>query len=102
MGKTERKKIKIELPDISYLNCPNCSSEMVFFERGMRCSQEHKCNFILWNRFAGKKIPQDQMIKLISVKKTDIISGFISKKNGKKFSARIILNNKGRFELKFV
>ena len=75
---------------------------MIFFEKGMRCSKENKCNFILWNRFAGKSLPQDQMIKLLTAKKTDIISDFISKKNGKKFSARIILNNRGRFKLEFI
>ncbi|MGD9202633.1 MAG: topoisomerase C-terminal repeat-containing protein, partial [Chitinispirillia bacterium] len=95
---TEKKKIRIELPDISYLNCPKCHSEMVFFERGMKCSNEDKCDFVLWNHFAGKSLTKDQMIKLLTVKKTDIIDGFVSKKNGKKYSARIVLNNRGELK----
>jgi hypothetical protein len=41
------------------------------------------------------------MIKLLTVKKTDIIDGFVSKKNGKKYSARIVLNNRGELKPEF-
>lgn len=98
---TESQKVKIDLPDISFLNCPKCHAEMVFFERGMRCSKGQTCNFVLWDHFAGKRLPQDQMIKLLTLKKTDIIHGFVSKKNGRNYSARIIINNQGAIKLEF-
>ena len=49
---------------------------------------------------AGVDIPQDQFEKLVTEKRTDIITGFLSKK-GLFFDARLKLNDEYRTEFEF-
>ena len=87
-------KIKFRLHDEPDIKCPKCNAKMVVrFERGYRCEDEEKCGFVLWNRFGGKQLTEDQMIMLLTKRKTGVIKGFISKKNGKKYSAGIIMGD---------
>ena len=41
------------------------------------------------------------MIMLLTEKRTDVIKGFISKKNGKKYAARIIMESGGALKFDF-
>ena len=95
-------KIKFRLNDKSDITCPKCNAKMVLrFERGYRCEDEEKCGFILWNRFGGKQLTDDQMEMLLTERKTDVIKGFISKKSGRRYSARIIMDDRGRLRVHF-
>ena len=60
-----------------------------------------KCDYVLWNRYGGRELTDDQMITLLSKKRTEVIKGFISKKSGKKYAARIIMENGGALKFDF-
>lgn len=99
---SENWKIKFRLNDESDIKCPKCNAKMVVrFERGYRCEDEEKCGFILWNRFGGKQLTEEQMVMLLTERKTGVIKGFISKKNGKKYSARIVISEEGALRVNF-
>ena len=94
-------KIKLRLENKTGLPCPGCGSELLRFERGYRCMDERKCGYILWDRFGGKELTDEQMIMLLTAKKTEIIDGFISKKNGKRYSAKIVMEGAGVLRCEF-
>ena len=57
------------------------------------------CSFYV-GKVAGVDIPEEQFVKLITEKKTDVITGFLSKK-GLFFDARLKLNDEFRTEFEF-
>ena len=98
---TDNWKIKFRLDDESDIKCPKCNENLARFERGYRCMDNKKCDYVLWNRFGGRQLTYDQMIMLLTEKRTDVIKGFISKKNGKKYAARIIMESGGALKFDF-
>lgn len=94
-------KIKFRLHDESDIKCPKCSANLVRFERGYRCMDKEKCGYVLWDRFGGRQLTDDQMITLLTEKRTDVIKGFISKKSGRKYAARIIMGDGGVLSFEF-
>ena len=97
---TDNWKIKFRLNDESDIKCPKCNANLARFERGYRC-MDKKCNYVLWNRFGGRQLTYEQMIMLLTEKRTDVIKGFISKKSGKKYAARIVMENGGALKFDF-
>jgi len=73
--------------------CLICKGKMTEFSKGIKC-ENPECGFIAWNEISGKKIASAQMKKLLSNGKTDKIDGFISTKNGKNFSAVLMIDEK--------
>lgn len=98
---TENWKIAIRLEGESALPCPKCEGMMDRFERGYRCNNELNCDYILWDRFGGKALTADQMKQLITEKRTDIIHGFKRRRDGKFYSARIIMKEEGALDMEF-
>lgn len=80
--------------------CPMCKRGIVFkSEKGYGCSLWRSgCKFFI-GEFCGVKIEEPQIIKLIEEGKTDLITGFKSKK-GNEFDARISYSN-GKMDLIF-
>ena len=77
------------------LKCPKCESPIIKTHFGYKCKNNIKdnvdsCTFFI-GKVAGVEIPEDQFTKLIKEKRTDVISGFLSKK-GLYFDARLKLN----------
>lgn len=99
--KREGKRIKDEIVEVIGV-CPNCNSELVEGERGYYCKnfKEKKCNFYVPKLFLGRKITKEEVLELVSNKKTKLLHGFISK-NKKKFSAYLMLGNDGKVTLSF-
>jgi DNA topoisomerase-3 len=95
-------KIKIRLNGETALKCPTCGDSVQRFDRGYRCNNTEKCDFVLWDRFCGKRLTPAQMEKLIKEKKTDIIHGFLRKKDGKTYSARIVMSKAGELSMEFI
>ena len=86
------------------IKCPKCGGPILKNHFGYRCKNnvrdnQDSCPFYL-GKVAGVEIPEDQFIKLINEKQTDVISGFLSKK-GLFFDARIKLNDECRTEFVF-
>ncbi|SOB92133.1 DNA topoisomerase III [Pseudobutyrivibrio ruminis] len=86
------------------LKCPKCGEPILKNHFGYRCKNNIRdnvdsCQFYV-GKVAGVDIPEDQFRKLILEKKTDVISGFLSKK-GLFFDARLKLNDECRTEFEF-
>ena len=84
--------------------CPKCGAPLIKNHFGYRCKNnvrdnQDSCSFYL-GKVAGVEIPEDQFEKLIKEKKTDVITGFLSKK-GLYFDARLKLNDECRTEFEF-
>ncbi len=92
---TDDWKIKLRLAGETDFNCPVCSGMLLRFERGYKCIDEEKCRYVLWDQFGGKQLTEEQMKTVLVEKRTDLLKGFISKKNGKPFAARIGMGEKG-------
>ncbi len=86
------------------LKCPKCGEPIIKNHFGYKCKNNiqgnvDSCSFYV-GKVAGLDIPEDQFTKLITEKKTDVISGFLSKK-GLFFDARLKLNDEFRTEFEF-
>lgn len=77
--------------------CPLCNNNIIEKQKLYKCDN---CNFILWKQIAKKNLTINQVKMLIEKGKTNTIKGFTSSK-GKKFSAKLILDNgKVKFDFK--
>ncbi|QFJ55766.1 type IA DNA topoisomerase [Pseudobutyrivibrio xylanivorans] len=90
--------------ELKGVKCPKCGSPILKNHFGYRCQNnvrdnQDSCPFYL-GKVAGVEIPEDQFKKLINEKKTDLITGFLSKK-GLYFDARLKLNDDCRTEFEF-
>jgi DNA topoisomerase-3 len=93
----ELKQVKTDIKsskDIANENmpvCPKCKKANLHkFSKGIGCNQE--CGFVVWNTISGKTLTDNQMIELASTGKTTTIKGFLSRKTGKKFDAKLKLD----------
>ncbi len=81
--------------------CPVCGENVVRTRFGYGCSAyKNGCKFSSGNVICGKVISLDNMKKMLETGITPLISGFVSKKSGKEFSARLQIEN-GRVVFKF-
>ncbi len=81
--------------------CPVCGQYVVRTRFGYGCSgYKEGCKFSSGNVICGKVISFRDMKSLLESGSTPIISGFVSKKSGKEFSARLEVEN-GKVVFKF-
>ena len=81
--------------EIPKLKCPKCGEPIIKTHYGYRCKNNIRdnvdsCPFFV-GKIAGVDIDEEQFTKLINEKRTDVITGFLSKK-GLYFDARIKLD----------
>ncbi|MDC7279620.1 topoisomerase C-terminal repeat-containing protein [Butyrivibrio fibrisolvens] len=93
-----------ETKEMPGLTCPKCGSPIIKNHFGYKCKNNiqgnvDSCSFFV-GKVAGVDIPEDQFTKLIKEKRTDVITGFLSKK-GLFFDARLKLNDEFRTEFDF-
>lgn len=70
--------------------CPACGKTVIRTKFGYGCSgYRDGCKFSTGNVICGKVVSVDNMKKLLESGSTDLISGFVSKRTGKEFSARL-------------
>lgn len=90
----------------SIAECPVCKKGRVFeTEKAFVCENavapNTGCKLRIGHTILQKQIPADQIVKLLTTGKTDLIPKFISKKN-RPFSAFLILDNKsGKVSFEF-
>ena len=97
-----------EAPDFSGLEplgaCPKCKARI--FEQPMAyiCEKsvgpQRDCDFRSGRIILQRPIERDQMLKLLSTGKTDLLNGFISKK-GRRFSAYLVRGQDGTIGFEF-
>ena len=83
--------------------CPLCNRELQPGNSNWYCpnyKEKDGCNFKLWRKVSGKKIPDTELKKLLDTGKSGLIKGFLSK-NNKEFSAYLVLDKEGKLSFEF-
>lgn len=89
-------------PTESKLKCPLCGSPVKKVPWGYGCSgYKSGCKFSIGQTLCGKKLTDKQIETLIEKKETREIKGFVSKKTGKEFSAKLMLSDDGKVSFRF-
>ncbi|MBR4172940.1 MAG: topoisomerase C-terminal repeat-containing protein, partial [Clostridia bacterium] len=74
--------------------CPLCGKDVVRTKFGYGCTgYRDGCKFSLSNVILGRTISLENVKKLLETGQSDKIDGFISKRTGKEFSAKLKLEN---------
>lgn len=81
--------------------CPLCGGEVARTKFGYGCrSYKEGCKFSTGNVICGRVISLDNIKQLLEKGTTPVIEGFVSKKSGKEFSARLAIEE-GKVVFKF-
>lgn len=94
----------VEAKKVKDVVCPKCGGEIEIAPFGFVCSNHEKdnpdsCSFMV-GKVASVKIKEAQLKELLLRKKTDVISGFVSK-TGMKFDAPLKLTEDGEIAFDF-
>ena len=95
----------LEQPKVKDVQCPLCGGDIVKTPFGYGCSNYNKddesksCRFSI-GKISGVKVNDSQVKQLLTIKKTDVIHGFLSK-NGTKFDAPLKLTEEGQIAFDF-
>lgn len=79
---------------VEQLSCPFCHTNIIKSKSGYFCSKrkETGCSFSVGFEICGKKISDEQFIKLVQDGKTSLIKGFHKKDSDKTFDAYLIVD----------
>lgn len=95
----------LEKPKLKDVTCPLCGGDIVKTLFGYGCANYNKddeknsCRFAI-GKIGGVKLNDSQVKQLLTVKKTDVIQGFLSK-NGTRFEAPLKLTAEGQVVFDF-
>lgn len=83
--------------------CPVCGGKVYITDTAFTCenTQKKTCKFRVVRSLLGREIPKDQFDKLLTLGKTDLLDKFKSKRNGKFFSAYIVMKSGGNIGFEF-
>lgn len=83
--------------------CPCCGKTVREYPKSYACEavRDGSCGFVVWKRIAGKDITHAQAKKLIADGITDTIKGFTSSRTGKKFDAKLVLDDQKATKFEF-
>jgi DNA topoisomerase-3 len=85
--------------------CPKCGARVIESADQYRCEHAertpHPCGFKAGRTILGQVVPREQFAKLLSTGRTDLISGFVSRKTGREFRAYLTLQEDGRVAFEF-
>lgn len=96
---SELLALKLEHPDLPHCNCPKCGAETItVFNKVAKCS-DPDCGFLLFRTFNGRELTDNQMLLLLSGKRTGYLK-FTSKK-GKKYEASLELDDNYKIDMTF-
>jgi len=83
--------------------CPKCGSQV--YEHGMSYLCEKvpakQCDFRSGKVILRQEIAREDMKKLLATGKTDLLGGFVSNRNGRKFKAFLVKQNDGKVGFEF-
>ena len=86
--------LKLSPPQKIYpsYHCPKCGKESVgIYAQIAKCRAED-CDFVIFREVCGTFLSEDNLRDLITIKRTPILKGMVSKA-GKKFNARLVLGD---------
>jgi DNA topoisomerase-3 len=83
--------------------CPFDGADVVMSDSAYICKKyfDKKCKLRVSRKMLDKNVPVDQMKKLLEEGKTDLMGGFKSKRTGKLFTARLVLQKGGKIKFEF-
>jgi DNA topoisomerase-3 len=85
--------------------CPRCGGDIIETEKAYGCSNwkgDDGCKFTIWKNVLGRDMSVDEVKQILEKGKTDeYLDGFVSKKTGKTFSAKVVLNKDGPYSTSF-
>jgi DNA topoisomerase-3 len=84
-------------------SCPIDGGDVVMTDGAYICKNyfAKKCKLRISKKMLDRDIGIDQMQKLLAEKKTDLMDGFRSKRTGKLFAARLVLQKDGKIRFEF-
>lgn len=94
--------LKLSPPQKSYpsYHCPKCGKESVgIYAKIAKCRAEG-CDFVIFREVCGTFLSEDNLLDLITTKRTPILKGLVSKA-GKKFNARLVLGEDFKTSFEF-
>ena len=98
-GKTEFEFSKAEPKETkATYQCPCCGGNIIADKWAWKC--EKGCGFSFSYKIAGKEMTESDLKGLINNRRTNKLTGFVSKA-GKKFSASLVLKEDGKTEFEF-
>lgn len=86
--------------------CPKCGGDIVENDKGYGCANwkesDGGCKFVIWKNMSGRDMSAEEVKQILENGHTDgYLEGFTSKKTGKPFSAKVILNKEGPYSTSF-
>ncbi|AOZ11099.1 DNA topoisomerase [Cupriavidus malaysiensis] len=78
--------------------CPSCGGQLEDDVRTHRCAS---CDFSIWKTAFGRALSPEELTQLLTQRRTDLLSGFISTKTKRPFSAYLVLNDEFKVTAEF-
>ncbi|MDR1595789.1 MAG: DNA topoisomerase 3 [Puniceicoccales bacterium] len=100
----QKQLSKEEIDNLEVIGtCPIDGGDIVATDGAYICKNyfEKECKLRISRKMLDRDITVDQMQKLLTEKKTDMLDGFRSKRTGKLFSARLALQKDGKIKFEF-
>lgn len=91
------KEIKDIVEEMA-IKCPKCNKPLILTDKRAWCKD---CDYTVWRTYAGKRLSDGTLEKLITKGETSLLAGF-KKKNGEEFDAYLSLDaESGKVSFKF-
>lgn len=97
-GEIDFTKMKFDFSKEIENTCPKCGGPLKESARAVSCQS---CDFILWKSVSGATLTEKDIAALLGGNKTRRINSFRSSKTGKKFAARIYLDEEHKMKFDF-
>lgn len=85
-------------------NCPKCGGDIMENNKAYGCANwkeaDGACKVTIWKNISGRDITPDEAKKLLVDGETEVLEGFVSKRTGKNFNAKLVLEE-GRAKFVF-
>ncbi|MCR4441875.1 MAG: topoisomerase C-terminal repeat-containing protein [Peptococcaceae bacterium] len=78
------------------MNCPACGKTIVEAGNSFRCD----CA-VVPKTMLGKRVTPEILLELLANRRTGVLHGFVSRKNGKEFSSSLIIDEEGKVRFEF-
>lgn len=83
--------------------CPKCGAEVYEHNLSYLCANTplKRCDFRSGKIILQQEISREQMTKLLNEGRTDLLTNFVSKRNGRKFKAYLVAQAQGKIGFEF-
>ena len=71
--------------------CPKCGEDFIMGKYGYQCKDYKNCKFHISYEICNRKIELEEAKQIIEKKKSEKLDNFVSKKTGKTFSAKLVI-----------